>query len=74
MKPQSLKNYQVKLVAYTIVVVVGAKDEEEAIEFAKDEISCGSFEIDEEIIEKELKTDKELEAAKRHAHAISEEE
>jgi hypothetical protein len=64
------KNYEVLVTGYSRVVVVGAKNEEEALEFASDEITSGDFEIDEMKVECEIKP-QDLERAKQHANAIS---
>lgn len=66
------KNYEVLLTAYCSVVVIGAKDEEEAIEFALDEVSRGDFEIEETNVEREIENGPQLESAKRHAEVVTE--
>ncbi len=69
-QPDGLKNYQVKIIAYAIVLVVKAESEEKAILYATEEVSAGDFEIDETTIECEVPDDR-LENAKRHAHTVA---
>lgn len=66
------KNYEVLLTAYATVVVLEAESEEKAIEYAMDAVTRGDFEIDEMKVERELKTERELESAKRHAECVAE--
>jgi hypothetical protein len=54
------------------VVVVGAKDEDQALELARDEITSGDFEIDEMKVEREIRPE-DLKRAKQFANAVSEE-
>jgi hypothetical protein len=68
---KKLKNYEVLIKAYAVIVVEGAKDEEEAVEFASQDISLGDFEIDEYEVERELKTLQEMESAKKHCQRVS---
>lgn len=65
------KNYEVLLKAYSVVVVVGARNEDHALEIACEEVSRGDFDIEESTIDRELKTDRGLANAKRQANRIS---
>ncbi len=61
-----MKTYEILIKAYTSVVVK-AESADDALEIAADEISMGKFELDEMAVEKELKTEEEIEAAVRHS-------
>ena len=68
---QTKRNWKVTIEAWSTVVVIDANSEQEAIDFALNEISSGDFETGDITVE-ELKTN-ELESAKRHANAVCEE-
>ena len=69
-KPLTADELQVK--GYSTVVVVGAENKEQALEFARDEITSGDFEIEEMKVEREIKPE-DLERSKQLANAVSEE-
>lgn len=72
-KPKTkLKNYEVRAISVFSVLVIGAKDEKEALEFAGDEIPGGTLHVDEIEVERVVEDD-ELDAARRHADFVSEE-
>jgi hypothetical protein len=66
------KNYEVLIKAYATVVVVGAKNQDEALNWASEEISTGDFQIESAEVEREIKGNLALERAKAHADCISE--
>ena len=66
------RNYEVLVKGYSTVVVVGAKNEEEALDVAKDELASGDFEIEEMKVEREIKPE-DLERYKQLANVVSEE-
>lgn len=68
------RHYQVIVTGYSVVVVVDAEDEEEAMRCAIDVISTGDFQVDECRVESELKTPEELAIAKREADCVYEDE
>ena len=72
MSKANKRNYAVLVKGYSTVVVVGAKDEGEALEFARGEITSGDFEIEEMKVERVIKPE-DLERSKRLANAVSEE-
>lgn len=65
------QNYEVRLVAYSTVVVVGAESDEQAIEFAINEVNSVDFEIDETEVMRQI-TSKDLAHAKELANCVSE--
>ena len=65
------QNYEVMIVAYSTVVVVGAKSEEQAIDLALDEVNHSDFEIEAAEVQREIKPE-ELEHAKELANCVSE--
>ena len=72
MSKTTKRNYEVLVRGCATVVVVGAKDEDQALELARDEITSGDFEIDEMKVEREIRPE-DLERSKRFANAVSEE-
>lgn len=72
MSKTTKRNYEVLVRGYATVVVVGAKDEDQALELARDEITSGDFEIDEMKVEREIRPE-DLERSKQFANAVSEE-
>lgn len=66
------RNYEVLVKGYSTVVVVGAKDEEQALELASDEITSWDFEIEEMKVKREIKPEN-LKRSKQLANAVSEE-
>ena len=68
------KSYVVSVIAYADVVVIDAESEEKAMEYALDALSLGDMEMDEASVKEELKTEEDIERAKRHAQAVSEDE
>lgn len=68
------KNYEVRILAVCSVVVMGAKNEEDALEIANDAAFFGDFEMDEAMVHRELKTPEELKTYRNHANRIVEEE
>lgn len=67
-----MKNYEVMITAYAVVVVLEAENEEQACEYAQESINKGEFEVESVAVERELKTKRQVESAKRHAQAIAE--
>ena len=65
------KNYEVMIVAYSTVVVVGAKTKQQAIDFALAEVNNGDFEIETAEVQRTIKP-KDLEHAKELANCVSE--
>lgn len=65
-----MKNFQVLIKAYAAVVVIEAENEEKAVELALEDVSFGDFEMDEAVVEREIKTEQELASAKRHAQHV----
>jgi hypothetical protein len=68
------KNYVVRIVATCDVLVIGAKSESEAFDFAHDCASLGDAQFIEASIASQPKTAHELEAARRHADTVAEDE
>ena len=66
------RNYEVLVKGYSTIVVIGAKNEEEALEVAEDEIASGDFQIEEMKVEREIKPE-DLERSKQLANLVSEE-
>lgn len=64
------KNYEVLITAYCTVVVIDAESTEKAMEYARDYISNGDFQVEEIKVKREI-PDKDLEDTKRHADAIA---
>lgn len=65
------KNYLVKITLVSEVVVMGAEDEEKAMEYANDELGLfGKADADE--FEVEEIPDGKLESYRKHANAIAE--
>ncbi len=65
------KNYEVKIIAFAIVVVIGAESEEKALEYATEDCGLGELQLDTARIECEIAADK-LEQAIKHADVVSE--
>ena len=65
------QNYEVMIVAYSTVVVVGAKNKQQAIDFALDEVNHSDFEIETAEVQRTIKTE-DLEHAKELANCVSE--
>mgnify|MGYP005830270225 CR=1 FL=1 len=65
------QNYEVMIVAYSTVVVVGAKSKKQAIEYALDEVNTMDFEIESAEVQRKIKPE-ELEYAKELANCVSE--
>lgn len=64
------KNYEILITAFCTVVVLDAESEEKAMEYARDYISEGDFQVDEVSVKRDI-PDKDLESAKKHADAIA---
>lgn len=64
------QNYEVMIVAYSTVVVVGAKSKKQAIEYALDEVNHMDFEIESAEVQRKIKPE-ELEHAKELANCVS---
>ncbi|HLP07929.1 MAG TPA: hypothetical protein VK178_07170 [Opitutaceae bacterium] len=69
-KKTKLKNYEVLVVGYCRVLVVGAEDEAHAREMAQSEVDSGDLEIDELKIEDEVAAS-HLATARNHADVIA---
>lgn len=65
-----LKNYEIGVNAYAIVVVTGAKNEHEALESLSKYLDWGDLKVDEIEIQGELKTKAELDKSKGFAHKV----
>ena len=66
------KNYEVIVRAFSVVVVVGAKNVDDALKLAQEEVYFGDLQFGSAEVERELKDDVALERAKYHADCISE--
>ena len=66
-----MKNYEVLVTATAVVLVVGAKDAEEAMIFASLEANRGTLQVTEAAIRKVVPTE-DLPTARRHADFVSE--
>ena len=64
-------NYEVVIVAYSTVVVVGAKTKKEALDFALCEVNHSDFEIETAEVQRTIKPE-DLEHAKEIANCVSE--
>lgn len=65
-----MPSYQVTVTAYQTVVVHDVADADEAAQVAFDEISRGDFEIDDTVVDCELKTQEDIERAERHFNVV----
>ena len=65
-----MSDYEVLVTAYCTVVVQGAVDEDEALEFAMENVNRGNFEVDDVRIERKLDTEEELNQTVRHAEQV----
>lgn len=65
------KHYEITVQAVATVYVAGAKNEEEAVSFAREVLDAGNFE-DLTMQATELTTKASRESSKRHANAVSE--
>lgn len=65
-----MPSYQVTVTAYQTVVVHDVADEDEAAQVAFDEISRGDFEIDDTVVDCELKTQEAIEWAEHHYNVV----
>ena len=65
------QNYEVMIVAYSTVVVVGAKTKQQAIDFALDQVNHSDFEIETAEVQRTIKPE-DLEHAKELANCVSE--
>jgi acyl-CoA reductase-like NAD-dependent aldehyde dehydrogenase len=66
-----MPNYEVEFVYCPVVVVIGAKDEEQAIEFAQDEMPMTMTECLMDTKVRKLKRGRETDAAVREADEVS---
>jgi hypothetical protein len=67
-----MKNYEVTIKAWRTVVVIEAKDEEEAMEIAHNSTAFFSDWEHDETTAKVIDGDEELASAKRHANEVCE--
>lgn len=65
-----MKNYEVRFQASARVLVIGAESEEQAIDFARDELPLGKFSVVD--ASATAIAEKDLAAARRHADCVSE--
>lgn len=65
-----MPSYQVTVTAYQTVVVHDVADEDEAAQVAFEEVSRGDFEIDDTVVDCELKTQEDIERAERHFNTV----
>lgn len=65
------KSYEVLVTGFCSVVVTNANSEEEAFQFASDAMSNGDFQVESCSIERELTTEQQIAAAKRHADVVA---
>lgn len=66
---QAMKNYEVNIPAYSTVLVLGAKSEEQAINLACDKVKMGDFNQDDPYIEGEVHAG-DIARARLHADRI----
>ncbi len=71
---KKLKNYEVTVSAFATVLVIAAENEEKALEYATGRVSFGDLQMDEAEVKREIKTADELEACRRHADVVAEDE
>lgn len=68
------KNYEVIVKAYSVVVVMGAKNASEAEELAMDAVSTGDFDVEEAFAEREITDPKDLDRARKRANCVAEDD
>lgn len=71
--PADLKNYQVRLVAYAVVLVLKAESKDKAIQYATEDTHRGDFELAEAVVECEV-PEHQVAKAKHHAHHVAQPE
>lgn len=71
--PEQLKNYEVSVSAFARVVVIAAKDEEDALYRATERVHFGDFQMDEAKIHRVITDAEDLARTRRYADAIDEE-
>lgn len=68
------KNYEISVTAFATVLVIGAESPEMAMEYATGRLRLGDMHMDEASVKREIKTAAELEASRRFADAVADDE